>query len=198
MEDKIREIIFSKFSNTYSIHQHYGEDKYYILSEEYLEKATQDLSNLISNQDRIDCYSKTGEVISNDKEIRAIEINSTDNKAKNLTGTNLSNDKGKDKPDSCHWQKWQELGSLIDDVLPGDKLPDSIFNAVKKMQKKLSNDKGEIIASGKLFYGENFMTYSNYYIWTKNKQQINLSPALNDRMKKYNNQNIKITITKGE
>ena len=26
------------------------------------------LSNLISNQDKIDCYSKTGEVISNDKE----------------------------------------------------------------------------------------------------------------------------------
>ncbi len=36
---------------------------------------------------------KLSNLISNDKEIRAIEINSTDNKAKNLTGTNLGNDK---------------------------------------------------------------------------------------------------------
>ena len=137
MEDKIREIIFSKFSNTYSIHQHYGEDKYYILSEEYLEKATQDLSNLISNQDRIDCYSKTGEVISNDKEIRAIEINSTDNKAKNLTGTNLSNDKG---------EVIAEGTVNLFDLKNGDKfiLNDSILT-IKSFNKRFMPTRGKVL-----------------------------------------------------
>ena len=69
-----------------------------------------DLSNLISNDKEIKVTKGEPSICdeieievplvdidkmqSNDKEIRAIEINSTDNKAKNLTGTNLSNDKG--------------------------------------------------------------------------------------------------------
>ncbi len=37
------------------------------VEQDQLEDLTDTISNLISNQDKIDCYSKTGEVISNDK-----------------------------------------------------------------------------------------------------------------------------------
>ena len=108
----------------------------------------------------------------------------------------ISNDKGKDKPDSCHWQKWQELGSLIDDVLPGDKLPDSIFNAVKKMQKKLSNDKGEVIAEGKVVVREQFSGIRDIYV--EGKKQCVFWDDLPNILLPLEGHNIKITITRGE
>ncbi len=124
-KDKIR-LIFKPVSIQIENEPKYCSSIYWQGVKKLFDKAISELSNLISNQDKIDCYSKTGEVISNDKEIRvtkgepsicdeieievplvdidkmqsndkeirAIEINSTDNKAKNLTGTNLSNDKG--------------------------------------------------------------------------------------------------------
>ena len=54
-------------------------------------------ANILSlevTEKQVNYMIKKVRALSNDKEIRAIEINSTDNKAKNLTSTNLSNDKG--------------------------------------------------------------------------------------------------------
>ena len=119
MEDKIREIIKIFLKNNIR------EALWDVLPFEDLVK---ELSSLISNQVKIDCYSKTGEVIGNDKEIRAIEINSTDNKAKNLTSTNLSNDKGEVVADDC------KKCDLYKKVMESTVGPEIDLNTIKRNQ----------------------------------------------------------------
>lgn len=56
-EDKIRKI-FKK----YGLFSKQDRRNY-----DFYNKAIEELSNLMRNQDKIDCYDKTGEIISNDK-----------------------------------------------------------------------------------------------------------------------------------